>query len=528
MNSVDRVHRAARQSLSSIAFTVAAITTNHLYVLGPRALLLGAFLIAAPTAFLLWFRRGGTRAALAGYVLVNLWIVAGFGLYKGLWKGVFRLFVGTGLATLSLSYPKPTLGTFGYEASGILMFVGSLFVAYYAAQLIRAVRVTRLESADAHRADRRIGAPLVWAGGTLAVLAVVAAFAVADRDEFRAPPNGVVTIGVIAPTTGPYAILGNSFVKAVEMAQSDLRGTKYRYVLKIADSGPDPAKARDIVRSVIERDKVDAVIGAVSLIGQVTKPFATKARIPHLCVCTVTPIGDGAYNFTNIPSPEAEAVRWVAEAQRRGVRRIAVITQDYPSINNHVKAMKAEAKRRGLTITEESRFADSISDFRSIIKRAEDSRPDIYYVEALEPELDILGQQLVDANVRNIASVVAPSLSERPQLFEGAWYTDSDLADMTFKRRFEAKYPGTQFATHMMPYAYDSFNLIVRAYEQGVNPAVYIRGVTSYVGVAGTVTKARGSGNFQSAPAVWAIRDGTPVLLSGASINESLATRTQR
>ena len=528
MNSVDRVHDAARRSLTSVALTAAAITTNHLYVLGPRALLLGAFLIAAPTAFLLWFRRDRTRVALGGYLLVNLWIVAGFGLYKGFWKGVLRLFLGTGLASLSVSYPKPTIGTFGYEASGILMFVGSLFVAYYAAELIHAVRLTSSQSGDALRVDRPIVTLLVWAGAALAAVAVVAAFVVADRDDFRAPRNGVVTIGVIAPTTGPYAILGNSFVKAVEMAQSDLKGTKYRYVLKIADSGPDPAKARDIVRTVIERDNVDAVIGAVSLIGQVTKPFATKARIPHLCVCTVTPIGDGAYNFTNIPSPEAEAVRWVAEAQRRGIRRIAVIAQDYPSINNHVKAMKAEAQRRGLTITDESRFADSIRDFRSIIKRVENSRPDIYYVEALEPELDILGQQLVDANVRNIASVVAPSVSERPQLFEGAWYTDSDLADMKFKRRFEAKYPGTQFATHMMPYAYDSFNLIVRAYERGVNPAAYVRGLTSYVGVAGTVTKASGSGNFQSAPAVWAIRDGTPVLLSGASINESVATRTQR
>ena len=146
----------------------------------------------------------------------------------------------------------------------------------------------------------------------------VGAFVAADRDRFAPPRNGVVTIGVIAPTTGPYAILGTSFVKAVEIARSDLKATKYRYELKIADSGPDPAKARDIVRGVIDDDKVDAVIGAVSLIGQVTKPFATKARIPHECVCTVKAIGDGAYNFTNIPSPEAEAVRWVAEAQRRG------------------------------------------------------------------------------------------------------------------------------------------------------------------------------------------------------------------
>jgi hypothetical protein len=131
-----------------------------------------------------------------------------------------------------------------------------------------------------------------------------------------------------------------------------------------------------------------------------------------------------------------------------------------------------------------------------------------------------------EANVPNIASVAAPSLSERPELFEGAWYTDSDLADTTFRRRFEAKYPGTPFATHMMPYAYDSFNMIVRAYERGVNPAVHVRSMERYEGTAGVVTKARGSGNFQSRTAVWVIRDGRPTQL-GASVPHTSAARAR-
>ena len=151
----------------------------------------------------------------------------------------------------------------------------------------------------------------------------------------------------------------------------------------------------------------------------------------------------------------------------------------------------------------------------------------MYYVEALEPTLDILGEQLADAQIRNIASVVAPSLSETPALFEGVWYTDSDLADMGFKRRFEARYPGTQFATHMMPYAYDSFNMIVQAYERGVNPAVYIRNITSYNGSAGAVVKDPGSGNFQSKPAVWMIKNGRPALLRSESTAIASVRRVQ-
>ena len=515
MSSTREVHRAARRSLLSVVLTAAAITVNHLYTLGPGAFVLGAALVGISSALLFWYRSTRNSVALGGYLLMILWIVVGFGMYKGLWRGTLPLFLGTALSSLSTSFPPPTLGAYGFEASGILMFVGGLFVAFYGFEF---VRVVLGERSGVERDGQWRRHPSLWPGALLAGAAVVVAYVGLERDTFAPPENGVVRIGVIAPTTGPYAILGNSFVKALQMAQADLRDTKYRYELRVEDSGPDPAHARAHVRKVVDEDNVHAVVGAVSLIGQVTKPFATKARIPHVCVCTVASIGDGAYNFINIPSPEAEAVLWVTEARRRGIGSVAILQQDYPSINNHVKAMKAEAARQGLRITYERRFADTTRDFGVIIQAARRSRPDVYYVEALEPVLDLLGQQLRNANVRNLASVVAPSLSERPELFEGTWYTDSDLADSAFTRRFEAKYPGTQFATHMMPYAYDSFNMIVRAYEQGVNPAVYIRNLRSYVGVAGTVTKAAGSGSFESAPAVWVIKDGKPALFRGAGI----------
>jgi len=65
----------------------------------------------------------------------------------------------------------------------------------------------------------------------------------------------------------------------------------------------------------------------------------------------------------------------------------------------------------------------------------------------------------------------------------------------------------------MMPYAYDSVNMIVRAFESGQNPAAYLRTLRSYDGTAGVLTKAPGSGNFASTPAVWIIQSGKPVLV---------------
>ena len=494
------MHTAARRSLSSVALTAVFITINHLYSLGPTALILGAVLLLLPTAFLLWFRNTKSEIAFAGYLLMNLWIVAGFGLAKGFWGDLLRLFAGTGLAALSTSFPKPVVGSYGFEASGLLMFIGSLFVAYTAYALIQTQRAAQV-------------APARSVGTMAAVLAVLAAaFVWNDKDRWSAPVDGIVRIGVIVPRSGPYAILGGSFLKAVEMAKEDLGQTRYQYQLVQVDVGTDPRAARAAIQRSIREDRLDGIVGGISLFGQVTKPLASAARIPHTCVCTVTSIGDGAYNFTNIPTPEAEATLWVREAQRRGIKRVALLSQNYPSIHNHVRALKAEAARAALPISYEQEFGDTVTDFRSLISAARASQPDVYYVEALSPQLDVLARQLSEAGIHNIASVVAPSLSQHPELFEGAWYTDSDLRDFGFKIRFERKYPGMQFATHMMPYAYDDFNLIVQAFERGQNPAVYLRNLTRYEGTAGPITRAPGSGNFQSAPAVWTIRNGKPAL----------------
>ena len=510
MSNENNPHGDARASIISVLLTAVAITINHTYTLGAGALLLGGVLSVVPAVLLVWFRRTDSKIALTGYLLINAWIVVGFGLVKGLWDTTFRIFLGTFLSSVSTAFPKPVIGTFGFELSGILTFIGSWFVLYYAVKLFLK---SGTWSARPFMPGARHKLPLA-AGALLAVVATTGAYVSADRDTWVPPSNGVVKIGVIVPTDGPYAILGNSFVKAVQMAKDDLKDTKYRYELVIRDSGPDPVKAEAVIRRVITEDKVDAIVGGISLIGQVTKPYATRARIPHTCVCTVSSIGDGAYNFTNIPSPEAEGALWAREAKRRGVERIALITQDYPSINNHVKALKIETSRVGLVVTNEQAFKESARDFTAIIAQAVASKPDIYYIEALNPGLDLLAAQLRNAKIHSVASVVAPSLSDNSELFEGTWYTDSNLREIAFKQRFEEKYPGTRFATHMMPYAYDDLNMIVQAFERGKNPAVYLRDIRTYDGTAGTLTKQPGSGNFASTPAVWVIANGKPALVA--------------
>ena len=60
-----------------------------------------------------------------------------------------------------------------------------------------------------------------------------------------------------------------------------------------------------------------------------------------------------------------------------------------------------EAARRGIRIVYADRFAGTTTDFASRIASARASNPDVYFVEAIGPALDILGQQFRDAQIRN-------------------------------------------------------------------------------------------------------------------------------
>src|SRR5207247_8785659 len=100
------LHRAARRSLLSIGVTAALITINHLSVLGPKAFGLRAVLIVAPSLLPWWFRRTRSNVAFAGYLAMNVWVVSGLRLPKGLWYSALPVFVVALLSSVSTSPPR--------------------------------------------------------------------------------------------------------------------------------------------------------------------------------------------------------------------------------------------------------------------------------------------------------------------------------------------------------------------------------------------------------------------------------------
>jgi ABC-type branched-subunit amino acid transport system substrate-binding protein len=358
-----------------------------------------------------------------------------------------------------------------------------------------------------------------------AALTALALFAVGYSGGASAAGSNAETIkiGAIVPLEGPAAGLGQSFLPAVRVSIDNLGPTENRYELVVEDGGTTEAESEQAARNLIDQG-VDAIVGGISATGRIVAPIATEAQVPYICVCSIATIGDGDYNFTNIPLAPDEAKAWVDEAQRRGIERIAIFAQTYPSIDAQVSALKDQAQAAGMTIVYENRFDAGTTEFRSDIIEAVDATPDVYFVSGPEPSLGALGTQLKameqirpQTEIR-VASIVALSLSEDISIFEGDWYTDSALANDDVLAQFEAAYPDSQFITHMMPYAYDSVRMLVDAFESGQDPVEYLRNLTYYDGSAVPITRDPDTGNFRSEPVVWEVRDGQPQVATDTDV----------
>ncbi len=319
-----------------------------------------------------------------------------------------------------------------------------------------------------------------------------------------------IKIGIVAPLTGGATVYGVNLVKGAQLALKDLSDSKYTYELVIEDDGTNPAHSASAAQKLINVDKVQAILSVTSGTGNAVKPMAAAAGIPQVCLCSDTRVADGKLNFTNILLPEDETLVWLKEAKARGVKTIAILSQNQPGYNLIIDTLKSQASANDITIVYEERIESTVKDFNTNIAKARLTKPDLILAGFFPPQIDIIGQQFKNLGVTNVAGIASFSIGATPALFNDRWYSDAFLSDKAFETRFTQEFPDTRFNVRVAPYAYDSFNLLVQGFEEGSVPE-YLLGVTSYPGKAGTLTKKVGDSSFHAPIGIWEIRDGKPV-----------------
>jgi len=340
-----------------------------------------------------------------------------------------------------------------------------------------------------------------------------------SEDKHEAPSKPMVKIGVIAPLTGDVSYLGELYVKAVKLAVSEAenKNLKYDYELTIEDDALETKKTALAYNKLVHVDKVNALISFTAGSGNVVSPLTQMDQIPHFGITSDPIVAKGEYNFVHWTQPDKEAIEFVKEANRRGIKNIAVVALKHPGAYAIMNALKAEIKNSDLKITSLDYVIPGTRDFKTIILKAEEKNPDAYFLQFYPPEINVAYKQLrelgINAQVTGM-EILAILSDEDKKLFEGAWNVDSAEASEEFKKLYKEK-TGNNVGIGT-PNAFDAVNILIKANEEigdgfkipnPKNIAYYISNLKNYDSVLGNISIDENS-IFQSQAVVKEIKDG--------------------
>jgi len=358
-----------------------------------------------------------------------------------------------------------------------------------------------------------------WVVGVILIVAVVAIgyFVSKGSSEVSAEP---IKIGVVAPMTGDLAFLGEGIRDAMLLAKENLGSTRYTYKLIFEDDQMDSKITASATNKLISVDKVDAIVSFGSGPGNVVAPIAEQNKVVHFSIASDPNVAKGDYNFIHWTPPSEENKVFIAELQRRGIKKLGVFEGNTQGAATLIADLREKLNGTGIEIVTDQVFNSGEKDFRSIIAKAKNSGAEIYLLMAFSPELEVLAKQIKEAGINTpLTSVESFELSDQVSLFEGEWYVNAADSAIDFIDKFEVK--TGKNPTLGAANTYDIFNLIVVAAEEFNGPtkptpdqiASELTTIKNFSGVLGNLS-VNEDGIVVSKAAVRIIKDGKPITVS--------------
>ena len=345
-------------------------------------------------------------------------------------------------------------------------------------------------------------------------VAAIGYFMSRGSEEVSATP---IKIGVVVPLTGDLAFMGEGIRDAMLLARENLGNAKYTYEVIFEDDQLKPQMSASAVNKLVSVDKADVIVSFGSGPGNVIAPVAEQNKVVHFGIASDPIVAKGGYNFIHWTPPSEENKVFVAELQRRGIKKLGVFESNQQGAAAVMADLREKLKGTDIEIVTDQVFNPGEKDFRSIIAKAKNSEADIYLLMAFSPELEVLGKQIKEAGIETpLTSIESFELSEQVALFEGDWYVNAADPTTDFTDKFEAK--TGESPTLGAANAYDIFNLVVEATEKiksSTKPtssqiADELMKVKDFIGVLGSIS-INEDGIVVSKAAVRMIKDGKPV-----------------
>jgi branched-chain amino acid transport system substrate-binding protein len=175
------------------------------------------------------------------------------------------------------------------------------------------------------------------------------------------------------------------------------------------------------------------------------------------------------------------------------VKRISTIELKHEGVIAVVAALKKEIFLNDIILKRKS-FNSGERDFRPLLGLIKKEEPDILFICAFPPELELIAKQAKDLGITTpISTIEAFDMTEELGLFEGCWYVSGSAGQGKkaegLRTKLNIKFGQERF--YCAGFAYDSIQLLSDAFDLqgkkggGKDAAMYLKMLKNYPGVSG-------------------------------------------
>jgi branched-chain amino acid transport system substrate-binding protein len=277
--------------------------------------------------------------------------------------------------------------------------------------------------------------------------------------------EATIKVGFPVPLTGPYGTEAQDQVRAAEVAIAEfneaggLNGRKAE--LLVRDDKLNPGEAATRTLELIEKEKVNFIVGSLSAAVQLAVNNVTKERqIIFNSISQSDTINEASdfskYTFHEALNPHMTAGAVGRYAFPKFGKKVAFLTADYAYGHEMVRGFQEAGKAFGIETLVDIRHPIGTTDFSALLPRIQALKPDILCISNFGRDQQIALKQAADFGMKKSMKIIVPimlytgRIAAGPQAFEGViggtsyyWGIEDKIASAkAFNDRFRKMHGG--------------------------------------------------------------------------------------
>ncbi|HXL14278.1 MAG TPA: ABC transporter substrate-binding protein [Bradyrhizobium sp.] len=303
-----------------------------------------------------------------------------------------------------------------------------------------------------------------------------------------------IKIGFPVPLTGPYGTEAQDQVRAAQLAIAQfndaggLNGRKAELVVR--DDKLNPGEAATRTLELVEKEKVNFVVGSLSAAVQLAINNVTKERgVIFNSISQSDAINEvsdfSKYTFHEALNPHMTSGAVGRYAFSKFGKRVAFLTADYAYGHEMVRGFLEVGKAFNVENLGDIRHPLGTSDFSTLLPRIQALKPDILCISNFGRDQQIVLKQATDFGVKKTTQIIAPLLSHASRVAAGPQAFEGVIGGCSFYWGIEDKFASTK-----------AFNDAFRKMYDGKLPSDY--GALGYGGVRTVLTAVKNAGSVET------------------------------